>query len=148
MQLRIVPLNVVEEEVHAQLFPPDGDYVTWIRANNPDCPEFETSNVKLHLFHLEEDEFPYRAFIFPKTYESLIREHLRDNDGFGDYSTIYLEVDMELLFQYTLKEVSIVRPPKGQQNPSIHFRTKLDDKTFIKDWIEAGMPEPWRYETC
>ncbi|MDE0084867.1 MAG: hypothetical protein OXU23_04080 [Candidatus Poribacteria bacterium] len=35
MELRIIPINVVEEKVHAQLFPPDGDYVTWIRANNP-----------------------------------------------------------------------------------------------------------------
>ena len=147
MQLRIIPLNVVKEEVHAQLFPPDGDYVTWIRANNPDYPEFEASNVKLHLFHLEEDEFPHRAFIFPKTYELLIREHLRDNDGFGDYSTIYLEVDMELLLLYTQKKVSIVREPKGLEKPTIHFSTKLDDDAFIKDWIKAGMPEPWRSET-
>ena len=143
MQLRIIAINVVEEKVYAQLFPPDGDYVTWIRANNPDYPEFEACNVKLHLFHLEKDEFPHRAFIFPKAYESLIREHLIGKDGFGDYSTVYLEVDMELLLRYALKKVSIVREPKGQGNPTIHFNTKLDDDTLIKDWIEAGMPEPW-----
>ena len=146
MQLRIVPLNVVEEEVHAQLFPPDGDYVTWICANNPDYPEFEASNVKLHLFHLEEDEFRYRGLIFPKTYEPLIREHLRGKDGFGDYSTMYLEVDMEVLLRYTLKRTSIVREPKGEKKPTIHFRAELDGDTLIEGWIEAGMPEPWGCE--
>ena len=143
MQLRIIPLNVVEEEVHAQLFPPDGDYVTWIRANNPDYPEFEASNVQLHLFHSQEDEFPHRSLIVPETYELLIREHIGNTDGFGDYDTVYLEVEIDLLLQYTLKSVAIVRPPKGQGNPSIHFETELDEDALIDGWINAGMPEPW-----
>lgn len=143
MDLRIIPLNVVEEEVHAQLFPPDGDYVTWIRANKPDFPEFDASRVRLHLYHLEEDEWPHRSLVVPKTYESLLREYLKGQDGFGDYSTIYLEVDFELLLLYTVKEVSIVRGPKSLGKPSIHLWTKLDDAPLIKDWIETGMPEPW-----
>ena len=73
MQLRIIPLNAVPEKVFRQLFPPDGDYVTWISANNPDYPEFEACNVKLHLFHSEEDEWPSRSLIPSKTDESLIR---------------------------------------------------------------------------
>ncbi len=144
MQLRIIPLNAVSEKVFRQLFPPDGDYVTWIHTNNPDYPEFEACNVFFHLFHSEEDEYPYRSFIVPKRYESIIRDHVRSKDGFGNYDTVYLEVDMELLLLYTLKSVSIVRVPKGQGNPTIHFRTKLDSDTLIKDWIKAGMPEPWR----
>ena len=147
MQLRIIPLNVVIEKVYTQLFPPDGDYVTWIRANNPDFPEFEACDVKLHLFHSQEDEFPHRSLTVPETYELLIREHLRSNEGFGDYNTVYLEADIDLLLLYTLKTVSIVRSPKGKRNPSIHFRTQLDKNTLIKDWIDAGMPEPWGCET-
>ena len=147
MQLRIIPLNAVPEKVFRQLFPPDGDYVTWIYANNPDYPEFEACNVKLHLFYSEEDEYPYRSFIVRERYESIIRDHIRSKDGFGDYDTVYLEVDMELLLLYTRKSVSVVREPKGQGNPTIHFRAKLDSDTLIKDWIEAGMPEPWRSET-
>ncbi|MCY4570165.1 MAG: hypothetical protein OXD49_17905 [Candidatus Poribacteria bacterium] len=129
--------------MNRQLFPPDGDYVTWIRDNNSDCPEFDASCVKLHLFHREKDDFPYRSLIPSKTDESLIREHLRSKDGFDNYSTVYLEVDFELLLRYTLKKVDIVRGPKGQGNPTIHFRTDLDSYPLIKDWIEAGMPEPW-----
>ena len=104
MQLRIISFNVVEVKVNRQLFPPDGDYVTWIRANNPDYPEFYAYNVKFHLFHSEEDEWLYRSLSPSETDESLIREHLRGKDGFGDYSTVYLEVDMELLLLYTLKK--------------------------------------------
>ena len=143
MQLRVIPINVTEEKVYTQLFPPNGDYVAWIRANNPDCPEFEESNVALHLFHSDEKEWPSRSLITSKTDESLIRDHLRNKDGFGDYSTVYIEVDIELLLLYAVKEVSIVRPSRGQGNPTIHFSTELDDDPFIKDWIEAGMPEPW-----
>ena len=142
MQLRIIPLHVVEEKVYTQLFPPDGDYVTWIRANNPDCPEFEVCNVRLRLFHSEEDEFPHRTLGIPERYESLIRDHLRDQEGFGDYFSVYLEIDIELLLLYTLKSISIVRGPKGKR-AAIHFTTTLDGNTLIKDWIEAGMPEPW-----
>ena len=147
MQLSIIPLNVVEEKVHRQLFPPDGDYVTWIRANNPDYPEFEASNVELYFFHLEEDVLS-KMLTIPETYYLLIREHLKHNDGFGDYDTVFLEVDMELLLQYTTKEVSIVRLQKGRRNPRILLHTWLDNDTLIKDWIEAGMPEPWGCETC
>ena len=143
MQLKIIPLNVVEENVYTQLFPPDGDYVTWIRANNPDYPEFEASNVKVHLYHLKEDEWPHLFLTVPKTYESLIREHLRSKDGFGDYNTVYLEVDIELLHLYILKKTSIVRGPRSQGQSTIHIQTKLDDDTLIKDWVEVGMPEPW-----
>ena len=146
MQLRIIPLNVVEEEVHAQLFPPDGDYVPWIRANNPDYPEFDVGNVELYLFHLEEDVIS-KMLTVPKTYDPLIREHLRRSDGFGDYDTVFLEVDMELLLQYTTKEVSIVRLPKGQGNLRILLHIWLDDDLLIEDWIEASMPEPWRSES-
>ena len=143
MQLRIIPLNVVKEKVYTQLFPPDGDYVTWIRANNPDYPEFEACNVKLHLFHSDENEFLSRSVIISEMHESIIREHFRGKDGFGDYSIVYLEVNMELLLLYAVKEVSIVREPRGQSNPAIHFSTELDEDPFIKDWIDAGMPEPW-----
>ena len=90
MQLRIIPINVVEEKVHRQLFPPDGDYVTWIQANNPECPKFEACNVKLHLFHLEEDEFPERSLIPSETDESIIRDHLRNKDGFRVYNFRHL----------------------------------------------------------
>lgn len=145
MQLRIIPLNVVQEQVFRQLFPPDGDYVTWISDNNPDYPKFEAYNVAFHLFHSDvTDEYPARSLIVPERYKSIIREHLRGTDGFSDYSTVYLEVDMELLLLYTEKKVTIVRGPKSQGNPTIHFRTKLDGDRLIKDWIEAGMPEPWR----
>lgn len=143
MQLRIIPLNVVEIKVNRQLFPPDGDYVTWIRDNNPDCPEFDASCVRLRLFHSEKDEWLYRSLSPSEKDELLIREHLRSKDGFGDYSTVYLEVDMELLLLYAVKEVSIVREPRGQSNPTIHFSIVLDEDPFIKDWIKAGMPEPW-----
>ena len=143
MQLRIIPLNVVEEKVHAQLFPEDGNYVTWIRANNPDYPEFEAGDVKLHLFYLEEDEWPERSLIVPKSYESQIREKLRNNDGFGDYNSVYVEIDIGLLLPYTEKRVSIVRQPRGQGHPTIHLAAELDGDTLIKGWIEAGMPEPW-----
>lgn len=146
MHLRIIPLNVIEEEVHAQLFPPDGDYVTWIRANNPDYPEFDVRNVELYLFHLEEDVIS-KMLTIPKTCDPLIREHLRRSDGFGYYDTVFLEIDMELLCQYTTKRVSIVRLPKGQGNLRILLRTWLDGDTLIEDWIKAGMPEPWRSET-
>ena len=67
----------------------------------------------------------------------------RGKDGFGDYSTVYLEVDIELLLLYTLKNVAIVRAPRGQENPSIHFSTELDGDALIEGWIEAGMPDPW-----
>ena len=143
MDLRIIPINVTEEKVVCTLFPPDGDHVTWIRANNPDYPEFEASDVIFHLFHSREDEWPHRSLTVPETYESLIREKLRNTDGFGDYSTVYLEVDIELLLLYALKKVSIVREPKGQGKPTIHFRTRLDNDAFIEGWIKAGMPEPW-----
>ena len=143
MLLRIIPINVTAEKVHKQLFPPDGDHVTWIRANNPDYPEFEACNVKLHLFHLEEDEWLYRSLTVNEPYKSPIREHLIGQNGFGDYDTVYIEVDMELLLLYTLKTVSIVRLPKGHGNPTIHLWVKLGDDTLIKDWIGAGMPEPW-----
>ena len=143
MDLRIILLNVVEEKVYRQLFPPDGDCVTWIRANNPNYPEFDESRVKLHLFHLRKDEYPHRSLSPSEKDESLIREHLRSKDGFGDYSTVYLEVDMELLLPYTLKKVSIVREPRSQGKPTIHFWTRLDGDAFIENWIKAGMPEPW-----
>lgn len=143
MDLIIIPLNVVEIKVNKQLFPPDGDYVTWIRDNNPDCPEFDASHVELHLYHLEEDGWPHRSVIVREPYKSLLRAHLRSNDGFDNYSTVFLEVDFELLLLYTLKEVSIVRGPKSQGKLRIHLWTKLDDDPLIKDWIEAGMPEPW-----
>ena len=79
----------------------------------------------------------------PETYDPLIREHLRHSDGFGDYDTVFLEVDMELICQYITKEVSIERLPKGQGNLRILLHTWLDDDTLIEDWIEVGMPEPW-----
>ena len=104
MQLRIIPLNVMREQVFRQLFPPNGDYVTWINDNNPDLPKFRAHNVVFHLFHSDEtDEYPARSLIIPETYESIIRGHLRGKDGFADYSTVYLEVDMELLL-YTQKK--------------------------------------------
>lgn len=144
MELRIIPLNVVEEKVYTQLFPPDGDHVTWIRANNPDYPEFDESRVKLHLFHLRKDEYPHRSLTIPKTYASLIREHIRSKDGFGDYDTVYVEIDMELLLLYIIKKVIIVRGSKGQGKPTIHVWARLDGTPLIEDWIKAGMPEPWR----
>ena len=118
MHLKIIPLNVVEEEVYPQLFPPDGDYVAWIRDNNPDYPEFEASNVKLFLLHLKElplkenETLPGSLFL-PERYESLIQEHVRKTDSFGGYDIVCLEVDMELILLYTLKKVSIERKPKG-----------------------------------
>ena len=143
MQFRIIPLNVVEIKVNRQLFPPDGNYVTWIRDNNPDCPEFDASCVRLHLFHSEKDEFPCRTLILSTTDESLIREHLRSKDGFDNYSTVYLEVDFELLLRYTLKKITIVRGPKSAGKLRIHISTELDEDSLIKDWIKAGMPDPW-----
>ena len=143
MNLRIIPLNVVEVKVNRQLFPPDGDYVTWIRDNNPDCPEFDASRVRLHLYHLSEDEWLDLSLIVSEPYESLLREHLRSKDGFDNYSTVCLEVDFELLLRYTLKEVDIVRGPKSQGKLRVHLSTKLDEDTLIEDWIKAGMPEPW-----
>lgn len=152
MHLKIIPLNVVEEKVYPQLFPPDGDYVTWIRDNNPDYPEFEAINVKLFFLHMKElhlkdnETLPGALFV-PKRYESLIREHIRRSDGFEGYDIVCLEVDMELILLYTVKKVAIERKPRGQGKPTIYFHISLDDDTFIKDWIEAGMPEPWRSET-
>ena len=149
MDLKIIPLNIVEEEVYPQLFPPDGDYVAWIRDNNPDYPEFEASNVKLFFLHLKEldlkenETLPGALFV-PEKYESLIREHIRRRDGFEGYDIVCLEVDMELILLYTLKKVAIERKPKGQGKPTIYFHISLDDYRFIKDWIEAGMPEPWQ----
>ena len=143
MQLRIIPLNVVEVKVNRQLFPPDGDYVKWIRDNNPDCPEFDASRVRFHFFHSDEDESLELSLIVSEPYKSLLREHLRSQDGFDNYSTVFLEVDFELLLRYTRKEVGIVRGPKSQGELRIHLSTQLDEDTLIKDWIEAGMPEPW-----
>ena len=149
MNLKIIPLNVVEEKVYPQLFPPDGDYVAWIRDNNPDYPEFEARNVKLFLFHskelpLKENETLRGSLFVPERYESLIREHIRKRDGFGGYDIVCLEVDMELILLYTRKKVTIERKSKGHGKPTIYFHINLDDYRFIKDWVEAGMPEPWK----
>lgn len=144
MNLKIIPLNVVEEKVYPQLFPPDGDYVAWIRDNNPDYPEFEAGNVKLFFLPLKENETLPGALFVPERYESLIREHIRRSDGFGGYDIVCLEVDMELILLYTRKKVAIERKSKGQGKPTIYFHINLDDYRLIKDWIEAGMPEPWR----
>ena len=145
MQLRIIPINIDEKKVYENLFPPKGDYVEWIRSNNPGLPEFDINNVKLHLFHLEEDEFPARALIIPRSEEPIVKSNFKAKDGFGNYSTVYLEVDMDILLEHSLSEISIVRSERSSKNPSIHFSNELNQDTLIQHWIEAGMPEPWIY---
>lgn len=144
MDIMILPINIQEEKIHKILFPPDGSYVTWIRANNPKFPEFEKDNIRLHLFYTEDEDSLANLLTVSKIYESQIQNYLKDNEGFGDYKRIYLEVDIELLLQYISKEVSVIRDVKGKKNPTIHiWVTLIDDGRIIKDWIESGMPEPW-----
>ena len=144
MQLRLLPINIQREKVYKQLFPPDGNCVTWVRANHPNFPKFEERNVRLYLFYLVDNEYPDRTLIVPEMYELQIRNYLKDKDGFGDYETIYLEVDMELLLLYVSKSVSVIRDTEGQRNPAILIDIRLiDDDRIFKDWIESGMPEPW-----
>ena len=144
MQLRLLPINIEKEKIYEQLFPPDGNYITWIRNNNPNFPKFEKCNVRLDLFYDDENEFPSRTLIIPKMYELQIHNYLIDKEGFGDYQTIYLEVDIKLLLLYTSKKVSIIRDTKGEKNPTIVLHISLDtnDRIF-EDWIKSGMPEPW-----
>ena len=93
-----------------------------------------------YTFSLEEMNFQPRSLI-PSKQRIANTDHPQNKVVLN--KTVYIEVDMELLLLYTLKSVAIVRGPRGQENPTFHFSTELDDNTLIKDWIEAGMPEPW-----
>lgn len=144
MHIKILPINIEEEKIHKILFPPDGNYIRWIQTNNPNIPQFEKNNTCLQPFYRKHEDSLVTLLIVPKIYESQIQNYLKNNDGFGNYQRIYLEVDVKLLLQYTSTSVSIIRDVKGEKNPSIHiFIDLINTDEIIKDWIEAGMPEPW-----